>query len=202
MLATLKGHTKRITRVAVTGTSDAPIGADAASEDAALPSYVVSASEDGKVKVWAPTSATGAKSQAYAVSSTVDAHKGEVTGLDIHPSGAFFGSAGRDGIWALHSIEDGSELLRIDSGLGDAYESFAFHPDGQLAATGTSEGSIRIWDIKTGTNASSLTTELAGRISSLHFSEKRLLSRSRQRPRQERRSLGPPQTHRCGQAHH
>ncbi|KAJ1030502.1 hypothetical protein NDA16_001411 [Ustilago loliicola] len=171
VLATLKGHTKRITRVAVTGTSDAPIGSEAAGDEATLPEYIVSASEDGKVKVWTPSGATGAKAQAYALSSTVDAHKGEVTGLDIHPSSTFFGSAGRDGTWSLHNLSDGSEILHLEPGLEDAYESFAFHPDGQLAATGTSTGAIRIWDIKSGSNASTLQTELSDRVSSLHFSE-------------------------------
>lgn len=171
VLATLKGHTKRITRVAITGTFDAPIGAEIASDDAALPNYVVSASEDGKVKVWTPSGATGAKSQAYALSHTMDAHKAEVTGLDIHPSNTFFGTAGRDGILSFHSLASGAELLRLDPGFGESYESFAFHPDGQLAATGTSTSAIRIWDVKSGTNASTIQTELPGRVTSLHFSE-------------------------------
>ncbi|SOV03164.1 probable PRP19 - non-snRNP spliceosome component required for DNA repair [Ustilago sp. UG-2017a] len=171
VLATLKGHTKRVTRVAVTGTSDAPIGSEAASEETTLPDYVVSASEDGKVKVWAPSGAKGAKAQVYALSSTINAHKGEVTGLDIHPSGAFFGTAGRDGTLTVRNLSDSAVIIRLEAGLEDVYESFAFHPDGQLAATGTSSGAIRIWDIKAGSNASSLQTELPGRVSSLHFSE-------------------------------
>ena len=169
VLATLKGHTKRVTHVAVTGISDAPIGPEAASEEAALPNYIVSASEDGKVKVWTPTGATGAKSQAYALASTIDAP--EVTGIDVHPSEAFFGLASRAGTLSLRSLSDGSELLTLNPELGDAYESFAFHPDGQLAATGTTTGAIRIWDIKSGSNASTIQTELPGRITSLHFSE-------------------------------
>ncbi|SPO19754.1 probable PRP19 - non-snRNP spliceosome component required for DNA repair [Ustilago trichophora] len=171
VLATLKGHTKRILHVAVTGTSNAPIGSEAASDGAALPNYIVSASEDGKVKVWEPTGQTGAKSQAYAVSSTADVHNGDVTGIDIHPSEAFFGTAGRDGTLTLRSLSDGSELLNLNPELGDSYESFAFHPDGQLAATGTTSGAIRIWDIKSGSNASTIQTELPGRVTSLHFSE-------------------------------
>ena len=171
VLATLKGHTKKITHVAVSGASDAPIGSEVAADDAALPSYIISASEDGKVKVWEPTGETGPKSQAYALSSTADAHKSEVTGVDIHPSEAFYGSAGRDGTLSLRSLANGSELARIDPGLGDSYESFAFHPDGQLAGTGTSTGAIRIWEVKSGANASTIQTELPGRVTSLHFSE-------------------------------
>lgn len=171
VLATLKGHTKRITQVAVSGVSDARIGSEATNDTAALPTYIVSASEDGTVKVWQPTGATGAKSQAYALSSTADAHKSEVIGVDIHPSEALYGSAGRDGTISLRSLPDGTELLHVDPDLGDTYESFAFHPDGQLAATGTSTGAIRIWEVKTGANASTIQTELSGRVSSLHFSE-------------------------------
>ncbi|EST09743.1 WD40 repeat [Kalmanozyma brasiliensis GHG001] len=171
VLATLKGHTKRITQVAVSGKSDNPLGSEAASDDAALPAYIVSASEDGKVKVWEPSGATGAKSQAYALSNTADAHASEVTGVDIHPSETFYGSVGRDGKLSFRSLADGSELHTLTSGEDDSFESFSFHPDGQLAAAGTPTGAIRIWEIKSGNAPSLIQTELPGRVSSLHFSE-------------------------------
>ncbi|PWZ02903.1 putative PRP19-non-snRNP spliceosome component required for DNA repair [Testicularia cyperi] len=184
VLASLKGHTKRISRVAVSGTSDAPIGPDAATDEensssTTLPAHIVSASEDGKIKVWTPSGATGAKAQAYALLHTIETHSAEVTGLGIHPSGKFIGSACRNGTLALHSLEDGAELLSIrapeisneqESG-GYVYESFAFHPDGQLVATGTAEGAIRIWDIKAGANVSTFQTGLGGKVTSLDFSE-------------------------------
>ncbi len=135
MLATLKGHTKRITRVAVSGASDAPIGSEAASDEAALPSYVVSASEDGKVKVWTPTGATGAKAQAYAVAHNGSPHRAKLRGWTCIRLERCWQRGPRRYV-ELRSLDDGSELFRVDAGLGDAYESFAFHPDGQLAATG------------------------------------------------------------------
>lgn len=178
VLATLRGHSKKITGIAVAGVTNASIGPDAAESE--LPSCIVSASEDNSIKIWTPSNATGSRAQAYALTHTIDTHKAEVTGVDLHPSNEYIGSASRDGVWTLHSVSDGSQVLAVEAPVdgqaeeakgGYVYESFAFHPDGQIAATGTAEGAVRIWDIKASQNIHTLQTNLGGKVSSLHFSE-------------------------------
>ena len=97
-----------------------------------------------------------------------------VTGVAVHPNDALVGSASRDGSWALHALESGERILHVTAGAPDeggyAYESFAFHPDGQLAATGTGEGAIRVWDVKQGLQ-SAVFRGHEGAVHTLDFSQ-------------------------------
>jgi pre-mRNA-processing factor 19 len=168
-VATLKGHTKRIMRVVFSPAQEGETGA---------PAYAVSASEDNSLRVWACAD-VAAETPAYALKHVLKGYKADVTGLDIHPSGALLGSASRDGTWALHDLASGERLLVVDAPTGEAddeaaggyaYESFAFHPDGQLAATGTAEGVVRVWDILAVQKVSTF-RGLAGAASALAFAE-------------------------------
>lgn len=176
VIATLRGHSGRITAVALPGVQDAPYGPEAPTE---LPEYVVSASEDHTVKLWSPGTPAGVKLQAFSLAYTIDTHEAEVTGLDVHALQDIVGSASRDGVWALHNlsaeallvIEAPTDASAEEAAGGYVYESFVFHPDGQFALTGTAGGAIRIWDLKTGHNISTLRTNLPGKVSALGFSE-------------------------------
>ena len=170
VLSTLKGHTKPVTAVAFSGRSNPLVGHEAA-DAAPAPAYAVSASADKTVRVWRHE-AEGT----FRLAHTWKSHTAEVTGVDVHPTDALVGSASRDGSWALHSLETGERLLHVtqpstsDDEAGYEYESFAFHPDGQLAATGTADGVIRVWDIKQGRQSALFRTD-AGRVHALHFSQ-------------------------------
>lgn len=168
VLATLQGHTQAVTAVAFSGRSNAVAGPK--SSEAPLPPFAVSASADKTVRVWRHTGET------YELLHVLQGAEAEITGVDVHPTDAFVGCASRDGSWALYALDSGACLLRVpppthagDDGAGMVYTSFAFHPDGQLAATGTADGAIRVWDVKLG-RQSALFTGHAGAVHSLHFS--------------------------------
>ncbi|KDN52819.1 WD40 repeat-like protein [Tilletiaria anomala UBC 951] len=178
VVATLKGHTKPITCVAFEPPSEVDIGSEAAG---ALPPprFAVSASEDKTVRIWR-AEPDGSK---WALAHTLKGFKDAVTGIDVHPAGKLLGVASRDATWALYDIESGKALISIDapaSGAeteeeaagGYAYESLAFHPDGQLLATGTKEGVIRVWDVKTAAKATTFRgSQVGSAITALSFSE-------------------------------
>ncbi|WFD29207.1 Phosphoinositide phosphatase sac1 [Malassezia sp. CBS 17886] len=169
VVSTLKGHTKAVSCVAFSGRANPDVGPEAA--DAPVPSYAVSGSADKTVRVWRTTDKGG-----YKLAHVLKGYKEDVVGVDVHPTDELVGSASHDGSWAIHSLETGAELLRVFApeedadGAGYAYTSFAFHPDGQLAATGTAGGAIRVWDVKQG-KQSALLSGHAGAVHTLDFSQ-------------------------------
>lgn len=178
VLATLKGHTKKINRVQFAHTGSIVLGTDAGAA-ARLPHYALSASADRTVRVWIQKEEGG--QNAYVLAHTLSGYKGEVTGLSVHPSGDFVASASRDGTWGLHDLSTGRPLLSVDAPRsedepenesvgGYEYESLEFHPDGQLLATGTAGGVVRIWDVKSAKKVTSFSGH-AGAVHALSFSE-------------------------------
>lgn len=166
--AELQGHSKTVTSVVFSGRGN-PVAGDSAKE-APAPLYAASASDDGTVRIWR----RNGKSK-YELAHTIAC--AGVTGLSVHPIDSLLGSASRDGSWSIYSLETGECLLHVpaanatdEQGAGFVYESFAFHPDGQLAATGTSDGVIRIWDVKQG-QQSAVFRGHKGAVQSLDFSQ-------------------------------
>ncbi|PRQ37415.1 putative transcription factor WD40-like family [Rosa chinensis] len=58
-----------------------------------------------------------------------------------------------DNTWCFCDISNG-ECLRQDDSVSQGYTSAAFHPDGILLEVGTSDGLVKIWDVKSQTAAS------------------------------------------------
>ncbi|KAI3626449.1 hypothetical protein CBS9595_001810 [Malassezia furfur] len=167
VLSTFKGHTKPIHAVAFAARANPPVGAAAA--ELPPPPYAVSASADKTLRVYAAKD-----NNTYGLAHTLKGYADEVTGADIHPTDLLVGSASRDGSWALHALTSGERVLHVgapdaDDDGGYEYESFAFHPDGQLAATGTAGGAIRVWDVKQG-KQSAVFRGHDGAVHSLSFS--------------------------------
>lgn len=167
-VAKLQGHTKTVTSVVFSGRSN-PVVGDSAKE-APAPLYAASASDDGTVRIWRRN-----EKSKYELAHTI-ACTG-VTSLSVHPTDSLLGTASCNGSWSIYSLETGECLLHVpaanttdEQGAGFAYESFAFHPDGQLAATGTSDGVIRIWDVKQG-QQSAVFRGHEGAVHTLDFSQ-------------------------------
>ncbi|KAG0289244.1 Pre-mRNA-processing factor 19, partial [Dissophora globulifera] len=155
VVATLKGHSKKITHVAWTGRSEE------AGQDMAL-----TASADHTVKIW-----TADKSYGYHAAHTLSGHTAEVTGLCVHPTKDYVATASLDSSWAFHDLETGSTLLTARSDeVTKGYSSAAFHPDGLLFGTGTTESAVKIWDVRTKEAVASFEGHV-GAVKTMAFSE-------------------------------
>lgn len=137
-LATLSGHAKPVTQSVFQGGSG----------------VVLTASSDGSAKVWNPS----AQSTAL---RTIAVHSAAVTALQVHPvsNGSYFMTASEDHTWAFHNIESGATLAHVRSPkVASAISSAHLHPDSLLMASGCSDGSVAIWDIRNQTVAAALGT--------------------------------------------
>lgn len=155
VLASLKGHSKKINHVAFREREG----------DATL---IISAGADKIVKIWANDSASGE----YIPKSTIRSHKGELTGLAVHPTSTILTLCSTDKTYSLHDLSSFTQVFRsIPS--EEAFTSLAVHPDGTLLALGTPTSTIQIFDIRTGAMAATLSPADAApfTVNSLTFSE-------------------------------
>ncbi|KAG8991093.1 hypothetical protein FRB90_001467 [Tulasnella sp. 427] len=108
-----------------------------------------------------------------AVKSYQSTHKGEITGIDLHPSGKYLAVGSADKTWSLQSVETFQTLFHGAAG-NDPYASLALHPDGCLLALGTLSSTIQIYDIRSQTFVASLGPEEVATpfaVNTLSFSE-------------------------------
>jgi pre-mRNA-processing factor 19 len=156
VVATLKGHSKKITHVSWTGRSEE------AGQDMAL-----TASADQTVKIWT----AGDKANSYSAVHTLSGHSAEVTGLCVHPTKDYVATASLDSTWAFHDLETGSTLMTAHSDqVSNGYSSAAFHPDGLLFGTGTTDSAVKIWDVRTKDAVASFEGH-TGAVKTMTFSE-------------------------------
>ncbi|BGP49722.1 hypothetical protein JCM10450v2_005627 [Rhodotorula kratochvilovae] len=141
IVASLKGHTKKVTAVVASPSLTAE----------GLPSFIVSSSLDKSVRVWTPN---GAKA-VYGCTSNV-ALGAEVRQLALHPTGSLAVSAQADGTWAILDLAVDkpqvvlSGALPADAEAGTANTAVAVHPDGIIFAVGSSDARIRVFETLTG----------------------------------------------------
>ncbi|KAL4257300.1 Pre-mRNA-processing factor 19 [Pleurotus pulmonarius] len=155
VLETLKGHTKRVNHVAFR-------------ERDGLPSLLISAGADKIAKIWSHDSASGG----YIPKSTIRTHKGDLTGLVVHPTSTLIGLSSLDKTYSLHDLTNFAQVFR-SAPSDEAFTSLAIHPDGMLVALGTPTSTIQIYDIRDGSIAATLTpTESSPfTVNTLSFSE-------------------------------
>ncbi|KAF9428973.1 Pre-mRNA-processing factor 19 [Podila epigama] len=153
-VATLKGHSKKITHVAWNKKLEEN-------------DTVLTSSADHTVKVW---TASGDSKTPYTCARTFSNHTAEVTGLAIHPTKDYIATASLDSTWAFHDIATGETLLTARDDVSGGYTSAAFHPDGLLFGTGTADGSVKIWDVRTKDAVASFDGH-TGAVKAIAFSE-------------------------------
>uniref|UniRef100_A0A8C6PUQ9 Pre-mRNA-processing factor 19 n=1 Tax=Nothobranchius furzeri TaxID=105023 RepID=A0A8C6PUQ9_NOTFU len=147
IVATLKGHTKKVTSVIFHPSQ----------------SMVFSASPDATIRVWSVTGGNCIQ--------VVRAHEASVTGLSLHATGDYLLSSSEDQYWAFSDIQTGRVLTKVtDESAGCALTCAQFHPDGLIFGTGTADSQIKIWDLKERTNVANFPGH-SGPVTSIAFSE-------------------------------
>ncbi|KAF8342882.1 nuclear matrix protein NMP200 [Cantharellus anzutake] len=132
VLATLKGHTKKVNHVAWR-------------EKEGSPSLVISGSADKTVRIWSHDAASGD----YAPAHTVKVHKGEISGLWVHPTSTILGISSLDKTFSLQSLSIFKPIFQ-SAPQPDPYTAFSTHPDGVLLGLGTARSTVHIYDVRTG----------------------------------------------------
>lgn len=139
VLASLKGHTKKINQVALR-------------EKEGEPTLLLSGGADKVAKIWAHDEA----SQEYIPKSTIRTHKGEISGLAVHPTSTLLALSSTDKSYSLHDLSTFQQVYRSVPS-DDPFTALSVHPDGTLLALGTPTSTIQIYDVRIGAIAASLT---------------------------------------------
>ncbi|ORX35988.1 putative nuclear matrix protein NMP200 [Kockovaella imperatae] len=155
VVGTLKGHTKPITHVAF---REDPNGL-----------LALSASADKHVRVW------GEDGGKWGSKANLGGFKGDVTGLAVHPSGAYVAASSTDSTWQLFDLETAQSVMTYSAVPGIdgsfSYASFQVHPDGVLHAGGTKEGTVRVWDARQSSSLAATLESHPSDLTTLSFSE-------------------------------
>lgn len=141
VLATLKGHTKKITHVAFREATDEP-------------TLLLSASADKTVRGWALDETSGE----YRPKGSIRAHKGELTGLAVHPTNTILALSSAERTYSLHDLSTFSQIY-CSPAAEEPYTAMTMHPDGTLLAFGTPTSTVQIFDIRSGALAGTLIPE-------------------------------------------
>lgn len=155
VLATLKSHTKRVNHVAFR-------------ESDGETTLILSAGADKLAKVWGYDAA----SKDYSTKATIRGHKGELTGLSIHPTSTILALSSLDKTYSLHDLNNFTQVYQ-SAPAEDPFTSLSVHPDGTLLAVGTSNSAISIFDVRSGAVAATLIPEDTSpfTVNTLSFSE-------------------------------
>ena len=83
--------------------------------------------------------------------------KGSIKQIAYSPNGMHLAAAGSAGIW-IYDVTIHQEVVLLTENTGPI-SSVAFSPDGSTIVSGYSDGSILVWDVKTGKHKQTLPTE-------------------------------------------
>ncbi|KAH7883871.1 nuclear matrix protein NMP200 [Phlebopus sp. FC_14] len=132
VLASLKGHTKKVNHVAFR-------------ERDGESTMILSAGADKIAKIWSHDSASGE----YLPKATIRTHKSDLTGLAVHPTSTLFALSSLDKTYSFHELSNFTQVYH-SAPSDDPFTSLAIHPDGTLLALGTPTSKIHICDVRTG----------------------------------------------------
>lgn len=154
VLASLKAHQKKINHVAFR-------------EADGEPTLLLSGGADKIAKAWSHDEASGE----YKTRGTIR-HKGEITGLVVHPTSTLLALSSADRTYSLHDLNTFQQVYQSPES-DEPFTTLNIHPDGQLLAAGTPSSTIQIFDIRSGTIAVTLTPSesIPFTVNTLSFSE-------------------------------
>ncbi|CAM9801688.1 unnamed protein product [Choristocarpus tenellus] len=156
-VATLVGHSKRVTDACFHPTRD----------------LLVTASADKTTRMWIPTGGEGEEEDGggYKVAHVLDEHTAEVVGATVHATGDFLATASQDKSWAFYDLNRGRLLKLVKNpDFAGGFQCVRFHPDGLILGTGTGDAFVRIWDMKTQNNVANFEGHQGG-VNAISFSE-------------------------------
>ncbi|KAF9604849.1 hypothetical protein IFM89_010524 [Coptis chinensis] len=152
ILSTLSGHSKKVNSVKFVSREE----------------LFVTGSADKTVRVW-----QGQEDGNYTCRHILKDHTAEVQAVTIHATDNYFVTASLDNTWCFYDLSSGLCLAQVeatDTSGTEGYTSAAFHPDGLILGTGTSEAIVKIWDVKTQSNVAKFEGH-TGAVTAISFSE-------------------------------
>ncbi|KAJ6318798.1 hypothetical protein OIU76_014199 [Salix suchowensis] len=118
------------------------------------------------VRVW-----QGSEDGNYDCRHILKDHTAEVQAVTVHATNNYFVTASLDNTWCFYDLSSGLCMAQVaDASKTDGYSSAAFHPDGLILGTGTSEAVVKIWDVKSQANVAKFEGH-AGPVTAISFSE-------------------------------
>ncbi|MBA0758881.1 hypothetical protein Gotri_021842, partial [Gossypium trilobum] len=150
ILSTLSGHSKKVTSVKFVAPSN----------------VILSGSADKTLRIW-----QGSEDGNCDCRHILKDHTAEVQAITVHATNNYFVTASLDSTWCFYDLSSGLCLTQVeDPSNSMGYTSAAFHPDGLILGTGTTEATVRIWDVKSQGNVANFDGH-TGSITAISFSE-------------------------------